>query len=118
MTDGIVLVLGSADEVEPVVAELRASGVRAWSDSIGRASADFLSLDWADALIVIDSSEHLECRHRRPLVEFRGPTVVAVPSATAPMVVDLLGLGFDAVMDWPTSVEEMGARVRRLLARA
>jgi hypothetical protein len=114
--DANVLVIGASDACNAVVSSLRSRGINAWSDRIGRAAADFISMDWADALVVIDSSEHVESQHLLPLVGFRNASILA---ASAPLDSDglarLLERGFDAVLSWPCSTELVAAMVARML---
>jgi hypothetical protein len=114
-----VMVVGPAREAACVVASLREHSLEAWSDRLGRVALDFASFDWADALVVIDTTPHLECEHVRPIVNFDGPKVLL---ASAPLGADdrsrLIERGFDAVEAWPASPLLLAARIRRLLAPA
>lgn len=113
-----LLVIGPDSETADIVSALRARGVSAWADRIGRVAPDFVSFDWADGLLVIDPTPQVECRNVRPISEFRGVRLFASPSLSPVQRAALLDDGFDAVLDWPAPAELVAARACRLLSRA
>ena len=115
---GRTLVLGPSESAASVVTELRARGIDAWSDRLGRVAPDAASFAWADALVVIDPTPQLESEHLLPITEFAGPTLLAAPSARESGESErLLGRGFDFVYGWPVSSELIAALVDRALQR-
>ncbi len=116
MSDHSVLVIGPSGQTTRVVSALKAAGLAAWSDGVDRAQLDRSSFEWADALVVIDPTERIETQHLRLVTEFDGPSVLATPAAIdAEPLSQLLEGSFDAVVQWPSSVEVIVARVRRML---
>ena len=116
MSDHSVLVIGPSGQTTRVVSALKAAGLAAWSDDIDRALLDPSSFEWADALVVIDLTKRIETQHLGPLTEFYGPSLLATPSAIdGEPLSRLIDCGFDAVVQWPSSVEVIVARVRRML---
>jgi DNA-binding response OmpR family regulator len=111
-----VLVVGSEPDVRPLVRLLQTAGFGAWSDRPGRVAADAASFAWADALVVVDDSDHLE--NLRPVREFGGPKVLVTAAVLAAAERGaLLDGGFDMVLAAPCNGEELTARLRRLLTR-
>ena len=116
MIEYSVLVIGSSSQTTSIVHAFQAAGLRAWSERTGDVALDHLSLRWADALVVVDTTDDIETQRLRALAEFLGPSLLAT---TAPpddaLLASLLERGFDAVVPWPSSLEVMVARVRRML---
>ncbi len=113
------LIAGPVNTAQPLAMALRETGIAAWSDRAGRVSADFTSLDWADVLVVIDSSPQQDMRGLRPFLEFRGPSLLIVSEQLeAGAVSRYLEAGYDMVMAEPAELPEVVARVQRLVARA
>lgn len=113
-----VMVIGAERESTRVVQALRARGMAAWSDRLGRAALDIVSFDWADALVVIDTTPHVESRHVRPVIEFPGATLLASPAPLDPEErAELLDRGFDAVVGWPSPLPVLTSYVDRFIAR-
>jgi hypothetical protein len=111
-----VLVAGPKDESQRLVAELRELGVDCWADRMDRVAADLVSLEWADALVVLDPSSEMQISHRRSLLDFRGPSLLVLPAPVpASTVSKFLDRGFDQVVPWSCSLSELVARVRRLI---
>ncbi len=116
MSDHSVLVIGPSGQTTRVVSALKAAGLAAWSDGVDRALRDPSSFEWANALVVIDLTEQIETQHLRPVTEFDGPSVLATPAAIdAERLSQLIERGFDVVVQWPSSVEVIVARMRRML---
>ena len=113
-----VMVIAPSSDAAPVISALRDRGLEAWCDRIGRVALDFVSFDWADALVVIDRTPQLETEHVRPVVEFPGVKILCTP-----MLLDserraaLIERGFDAVTEWPASPNLVAAMATRFLAR-
>lgn len=115
---GRVLVLGPPEASSRIVAELRARGIEAWSDRLGRVAPDAASFAWADALVVIDPTPQLESEHLLPVTEFAGPTLLAAPGARVDGEIErLLDRGFDFVCGWPESSAVLAALIDRALQR-
>jgi hypothetical protein len=113
-----VMVIGAERDSARVVQTLRARGMAAWSDRLGRAALDIVAIDWADALVVIDTTPHIESRHVRPVIEFPGSTLLATPvPLSAEERADLLDHGFDAVIGWPSHLPVISSYVDRFIAR-
>lgn len=112
---GTVLVAGPPEESTNLVLELRRLGVDCWADRVDRVSADAVSLDWADALIVIDRTPEVQIRHRRTLLDFAGPSMLILPAPVPETVCEFLDRGFDYVVPTCCDSAELVARVRRLL---
>jgi hypothetical protein len=113
-----VLVAGPSAEATALVLELRAAGVDCWGDRMDRVAADFVSLDWAGALVVIDPSKETQVRHRRSLLEFRGPSMLILPGQVqGSALCDFVSAGFDQVVSMSCDPDEVVARVRRLLGQ-
>lgn len=112
MRDTTVLVVGSQMQALPVLRALRARGFRAWSDVPEHVASDGVSLAWADALVVIENDRY---EHPPAITDFTKPRLLAIstPLDDAQLVA-LLADGFDAVLPWPSSPDEIAARLVRL----
>lgn len=113
-----VMVIGSSGDASPVVLALRDRGLDAWSDRVGRVALDFVSFDWADALVVIDRTPHVETEHVRPVIEFPGVKILCTPAVLDPeRRANLIDRGFDAVTEWPVPADLVAAMANRFLSR-
>ena len=110
-----ILVLGPAVQTTPIIRALRERGLHAWTDEVSRAVNDAASLEWADAIVVIDTTAELDSAGEERLREFQGPKLLA---ASAPLsesrIAALMDDGFDVVVPWPSPPEVVAARIARL----
>lgn len=111
-----ILVLGPPVQTTPIIRALREPGIHAWTDEVSRAVSDAASLEWADAIVVIDTTAALDSAGEERLREFQGPKLLA---ASAPLsesrIAALMDDGFDVVIPWPSPPEVVAARVARLV---
>lgn len=111
-----ILVLGPVVQTRPIIRALREPGLHAWTDEVSRAVNDAASLEWADAIVVIDTSTELDSAGEERLREFQGPKLLA---ASAPLsesrIAALMDDGFDVVIPWPSPPEVVAARIARLV---
>ncbi len=87
-----------------------------WSDEPAGAFEDDASLAWADALVVVDTTQDLVLGRDPAIRMFDGPRllVTSVP-LSYPQIESLMGEGYDAVLSWPASAQVVAARAARLV---
>ena len=114
-----VLVVGNAGRVLPILNALRSRGLRAWSDEAGNATADHVSFEWADAVVLVDDSPTVTESAIGLLASCKRPTmlVTSAPLDSA-MRTAIFGRGIEAIETWPAPAELIAARVARLLGQS
>lgn len=95
---------------------LREYDAQTWSDEPASAFEDSASLAWADALVVVDTTEELTVGRASAIRAFDGPRllVTSVP-LSYPQIESLMSEGYDAVLSWPGSALVVAARAARLV---
>lgn len=98
---------------------LREYDAQTWSDEPARAFEDSASLGWADALVVVDTTNDLTVGRGPAIRSFDGPRllVTSVP-LSYPQIESLMAEGYDAVLSWPASAQVVAARAARLVRAA
>lgn len=119
MYEPAILVLGSQPHAAPVLAALERRPVLAWSMEASRARVDPAVFAWADALVVIDTTDSVDAARDARIRAFPGPTLLAAASPLAPTsVAALMEAGFDVVLTWPSPPAVLAARVASLVRAA
>ncbi len=110
-----VLVIGPSEQTRLVVGALRGREMAAWADEFGQAASDERSLEWADAVVVMDGTLRDRNAATVLLTEFEGPTLLATSkSLSGDDVASLIGTSFEAVVPFDTSPETLAAQVAAL----
>jgi DNA-binding response OmpR family regulator len=111
-----VLVIGASAQAERVVDALRRRGLEAWSDESSHVAADRVSLEWADAVVLIDPGAAVGEEGLHLLRQSSGPAVLLTSALLDPDArAELFASGIDVIDAWPGSPEVVAARVARLL---
>ena len=103
-------------QTQPFIRAWPGPGLHAGTDHVSRDVNEAASLEWADAIVVIDTSTELDSAGEERLREFQGPKLLA---ASAPLsesrIAALMDDGFDVVIPWPSPPEVVAARIARLV---
>ena len=111
-----ILILGTPAQTAPVSEAFNAYAVQTWTDQPESAFTDNASLGWADALVVIDTTDDLAHGRAAEIEAFAGPRILATSAPLSYSQIDaLMNDGYDAVIGWPSSVEVLAARAARLV---
>jgi hypothetical protein len=111
-----ILVLGAAAQTAPISDAFRRYDVQTWTDEPERAFSDHASLGWADALVVVDTTDDLAYARHHALDTFEGPRLLVTSAPLSYRQIDaLMATGYDAVVHWPSSPEVLAARAARLV---
>ncbi len=116
MSTPCVLVLGPERQCDVVAKALARYAVDVWTDSPERMSRDRASLRWADAIVLIDAQLPIDGRLGEQLREVPTPKLLTTTTPLSPRDhSELIDAGFDAVLQWPSPLEVLAARVARYL---
>jgi hypothetical protein len=111
-----ILILGTPAQTAAVSDAFDSYAVQTWTDEPERAFTDNASLSWADALVVVDTTDDLAHGRSTALESFAGPRILATSAPLSyPQIDALMDSGFDAVIGWPSSAEVLAARAARLV---
>jgi hypothetical protein len=111
-----ILILGTPTQTAALSDAFDAYALQAWTDEPARAFADNASLDWADALVVVDTTDDLAYARHHALDTFEGPRLLVTSAPLSYRQIDaLMATGYDAVVHWPSSPEVLAARAARLV---
>ncbi|MDA0351694.1 MAG: hypothetical protein O3A10_05745 [Chloroflexi bacterium] len=111
-----ILILGAPAQTAALAEAFGAYAVQTWTDEPERAFTDNASLGWADALVVVDTTDNLAHGRSSELRDFDGPRILATSAPLSyPQIDALMHDGFDAVIAWPSSADVLAARAARLV---
>jgi hypothetical protein len=111
-----ILILGTPAQTAPLTEAFGAYAVQTWTDEPERAFTDKASLGWADALVVVDTTDDLSHGRAAEIDAFTGPRILVTPAPLSYSQIDaFMNDGYDAVIGWPSSAEVLAARAARLV---
>lgn len=111
-----ILILGTPTQTTALSGAFDAYAVQTWTDEPERAFTDNASLGWADALVVVDTTDDLSHGRAAELASFAGPRILATSAPLSyPQIDALMDDGYDAVIAWPSSADVLAARAARLV---
>lgn len=111
-----ILILGTPTQTSALSSAFDAYAVQTWTDEPERAFTDNASLGWADALVVVDTTDDLAHGRAPELATFAGPRILATSAPLSyPQIDALMEDGYDAVIGWPSSADVLAARAARLV---
>jgi hypothetical protein len=111
-----ILLLGTPTQTAPLSDAFGDYAVQTWTDEPERALSDNASLAWADALVVVDTTNDLSHARSPEINAFEGPRILATSAPLSYRQIDaLMNDGYDAVVPWPSSAEVLAARAARLV---
>ena len=111
-----ILILGTPTQTAALADAFDAYAIQTWTDEPERALTDNASLGWADALVVVDTTDDLAHGRAPELETFIGPRILATSAPLSYRQIDaLMEDGYDAVISWPSSAEVLAARAARLV---
>ncbi len=111
-----ILILGTPTQTAALPGAFDAYAVQTWTDEPERAFTDNASLGWADALVVVDTTDDLAHGRAAELTAFTGPRILATSAPLSyPQIDALMNDGYDAVIAWPSSADVLAARAARLV---
>jgi hypothetical protein len=111
-----ILILGTPTQTAALSDAFDSYAVQTWTDEPERAFADNASLDWADALVVVDTTDTLAHGRALEVRAFDGPRILATSAPLSYSQIDtLMQDGYDAVIGWPSSADVLAARAARLV---
>ncbi len=114
MATPCVLVLGPERQCSVVAKALDRYAVEVWTDGPARMARDRASLGWADAIVLIDAQLPIDVEFADQLGEVETPKLITTTAPLSPRDhAELIDAGFDAVLQWPSSLEVLAARVAR-----
>lgn len=114
MSTPCVLVLGPERQCDLVAKALARYAVDTWTDSPERMARDRASLRWADAIVLIDAQLPIDVEFGEQLRDLPTPKLLTTTTPLSPRdYSELIDAGFDAVLQWPSSLEVLAARVAR-----
>jgi len=111
-----ILILGTPTQTAALSAAFGGYAVQTWTDEPERAFSDNASLGWADALVVVDTTDDLSHGRAAELEAFDGPRILATSAPLSyPQIEALMNDGYDAVVTWPSNADVLAARAARLV---
>ncbi len=114
MATSCVLILGPERQCGVVAKALARYAVDVWTDSPEQMARDRASLQWADAIVLIDAQLPIDIEFGDQLRELSTPKLLTTTTPLSPRDhSDLIDAGFDAMLQWPSSLEVLAARVAR-----
>ncbi len=114
MATPCVLVLGPERQCGVVAKALARYAVEVWSDEPESMARDRASLGWADAIVLIDAQLPIDAEFGDQLHALSTPKLLTTTEPLSPRDhSELIDAGFDAVLQWPSSLEVLAARVAR-----
>ena len=111
-----ILILGTPTQTAALSDAFDAYAVQTWTDEPERAFTDNASMGWADALVVVDTTDDLAHGRAAEVKAFDGPRILATSAPLSYRQIDaLMDDGYDAVIGWPYSADVLAARAARLV---
>lgn len=116
MATPCVLILGPERQCGVVAKALSRYALDVWTDNHERMARDRASLRWADAIVLIDVQLPIDAKLTEQFRDIPTPKLLTTTTPLSPRDhSELIDAGFDAVLQWPSPLEVLAARVARYL---